>query len=380
MAGGDARSRPERSRSVCGGIPSFDSLIVRTLGIALLLAALGCAGCGRHYPVEMTTFEDPGQPVVSPDSSRVAVGLEVERVRARFSWWTIAPVFEKGRFDVMVYDLRTRQGPRVLATFDRFQHTSFYIVGWTEDGIYVQRRSYRLNDRKSIPGALWRVDPATGLKRRIHPPLDETMRRLSSYRSARVHQWSMVQVRSGEYFLLDPSGCYLELLFTLPASHERDFEARRRNNRMIDAVARLSSVRTRPERDSVRFLITTCARRPREQGRRYRFDFRVHVLDTTMASQNMYTWVAVPIGSMERWIEGEPGHAECTIAYSDLVSKLLEHYPAQNLRRHTTIEVEMRALMDSGDPPDLRRQIEFPGAWHNVFFYLPARALARSPG
>lgn len=206
-------------------------------------------------------------------------------------------------FEVHVYDLAKRVGPRRIARWTVDPRENVRIVGWDERGIVVAR-----GEGDTIRAV--RLDPGTGLAREFGPTSEKELGRLGStlnHLGTGSDEKHRTHVDEGmrEYFLWSPALRTRELLFSVPFEHgghrERDAELIRSyqdRDRYSDTIHRIWETKTVRTNDGTRFLVETSVPRAGTESRDYVLELVLEVPDTTQEKDNVFADIHVPLADM----------------------------------------------------------------------------------
>jgi hypothetical protein len=323
---------------------------------------------------------------LAPEGDRVAVGVQVDHVHEPNALGEFPDggqwIYEKGTFEVLLFDLRGRGSPRRFATLPRRSEDHYQLLYWDSTGIVVlggSGRAFRV----------MRIDPASGRSATLPPAATP----IAHARYAKLHPgrsvWDDLRRRRvyesyGQFFLWNPETRHAEHLFDLPAVWDghrepRTLQARDwRRERLRDGLLDVWSASVRQERDSARVMLETYAARPGDRARNYRLTTNVSVLDTIAIRRNVYQGETLALDSATRLLLPATTRVDAVVAYDDLrrrlrpYSRYLSMWPPDSVE--VTLSVRLHPLALPSDSNHLN-----PAQYHaggaDVVVTVPARGL-----
>jgi hypothetical protein len=147
-----SRSQIQRGRGV---VATF-----QWLAAVFLISALAMCGCavGITHDFKVVSRTELRGIELAPDTDRVAVGVNVDHVHEPNAIGSFPDggmwIYEKRRFEVLVFDLRRRGSLVRLASREREPEASYNLMYWDSSGIYI-RHWYRSSVQ------VFRIDPTS---------------------------------------------------------------------------------------------------------------------------------------------------------------------------------------------------------------------------
>jgi len=305
-------------------------------------------------------------PIANRDTTAIALGIDAELYREpselEATQFLDDARYKLGRyFDVLVFDLVRRKGPRRIAQWDLGATDKMRTVGWDGDGIIVAH-----GEGDTVRAE--RVDPVSGAVRSFGPTtaaalvqLGHKLNNIGSGPDERLR--THIEESAGEYFLWNPRSRQKEFLFALPRSRDGAPDpdsvyslAYREPNRHVDSIHRIWAMTTRQEPDSARFVIETFVPRPARVARPYVVTLTIEVPDTTGERDNVFGSISVPLMQKRMTLGPNATVLEFPMSYKNLRAMLAPYRRSRQVRPptwNTAVWVNMRPVPLAADKQKL---------------------------
>jgi hypothetical protein len=376
----DSRPEIQRGRGVVGTF--------QRLAAVFLIATLPMCSCavGITHDIKVVSRTELSGIELAPDTERVAIGVNIDHIHEPNAIGSFPDggmwIYEKRRFEVLVFDLRRRGSPVRLASREREPEASYNLMYWDSSGIYIRQwyggsaQVFRIDptSRRSVQLSSSDAKRADDRAQVLHPGSSEwdDLHRRHVYASHR------------QFFLWNPVSHRAEHLFDLPEVWDGHREylpmqaADWRRESVYDGVLREWDVAVRRERDSVRVTLETYAPRPGDSVRPYKVVSRLAVLDTVAIRRDVIQAGSVALPTTTRLLAPTTSHVDAVIAYSDLRRELLPYarylreYPPESVTVTVAVKILPEAIRTDFPVDVTKRRLYSEQA---VEITIPARGL-----